>query len=178
MHPHKRMMAVINLLGGIAVLGSYAYGLSSHPATGAELWGDVPQTARSAYTLWMFFAAAGYFLFTYFLFFRADPQEVHVAHRFGFRLFNVLYVAILLPSALWMPLTFEMLKNPSSTLWLAIRLVLCIVGLGSAALVGALLSLRPRQPVRTYWLAVAGSMAFTIQTALIDALVWTAYFPV
>jgi len=178
MHPDKRMMAVINLLGGIAVLGSYAYGLSSHPANGEELWGDVPQTIRSAYMLWMLFAAAGYFLFTYFLFFRVDPQEVRVAHRFGFPVFRVLYLAILLPSALWMPLTFEMLENPSSNLWLAIRLVLWIVGLGSVALVGALLSLRPRQPVRTYWLAVAGSIAFTVQTALIDALVWTAYFPV
>jgi hypothetical protein len=177
MHPHKRVMAVINLLGGTAVLGSYAYGLSSHPTTRAELWGDVPQTIRSAYTLWMLFAAAGYFLFAYFLFFGVDPQKARVAHRFDFRVFNVLFVAILLPSAVWMPLTYEMLENPSSTLWLAIRLVLWIVGLGSMALVGALLSLRPRQPVRTYWLAVVGSIAFTVQTALIDALVWTAYFP-
>jgi hypothetical protein len=170
-------MAALNLLGGIAVLGSYAYGLSSHPTTRAELWGGVPQSIRPAYTLWMPLAAAGYFLFTYFLFFRVDPQKARIAHRFDFRAFNLLYAAILVPSALWMPLTFEMIENPSATLWLTIRLVLWIVGLGSVALVGGLLTLRPRQPTRSYWLAVAGSIAFTVQTALIDALVWTAYFP-
>jgi hypothetical protein len=176
-HPQKRTMAALNLLGGIAVLGSYAYGLSSHPTTQTELWGGVPQSIRSVYTLWMFFAAAGYFLFTCFLFFRVDPQNARIAQRFDFRAFNLLYAAILVPSALWMPLTFEMIENPSAILWLAIRLVLWIVGLGSMALVGALLTLHPRQPPRSYWLAVAGSIAFTVQTALIDALVWTAYFP-
>jgi hypothetical protein len=44
-------------------------------------------------------------------------------------------------------------------------------------LVIALLRLRPRQPARAYWLAVAGSVAFTIQTALVDAVIWTVLFP-
>jgi hypothetical protein len=70
-----------------------------------------------------------------------------------------------------------MVQHPSSVLWLAIRLVLALVGLGSVALLWALLSLRPRQPSAGYWLAVAGAAAFCIQTAVLDLFVWTAFFP-
>jgi hypothetical protein len=177
MHPQKRILAVINVLGGCAVLGSYAQGLFSHPTTSSDLWGDVPHALRTPYTFWMFAAAIGYFLFSYFLFLRVDPDRVSIAQRFDFRLFNILYASILGPSALWMPLTFEMLANPRPGLWLLIRVTLWAAGLASVALVAGLISLRPRQPARPYWLAVAGSIAFTVQTALLDALIWTAYFP-
>jgi sortase A len=75
-----------------------------------------------------------------------------------------------------MPLTFGMLEEPSKAVWLAIRLVLAIVGLASLGLVFALLRLRPRRPRWAYWLAVAGSVAYTIQTALLDAQVWPLSF--
>ena len=84
---------------------------------------------------------------------------------------------ILAPSALWLPLTSAMVQQPSSILWLGIRLVLGAVGVGSVALLLALLSLQPRQPARAYWLAVAGSVAFCFQTAVLDLFVWTAFFP-
>ncbi len=177
MHPQKRAMAWINVIGGIAVLGSYAQGILSHPSTSGNLWGDVPEGLRPVYGLWMFVAAAGYLTFTHLLFFRTDAQKVRVAGRFGFGLFNALYVAILLPSALWMPLTFQMLARPSDGLWVAIRLVLWTVGLASVALVLALSRLQPRQSVRGHRLAVAGSVGFAVQTALLDAIVWTTYFP-
>jgi hypothetical protein len=70
-----------------------------------------------------------------------------------------------------------MLTQPSDVLWLAIRLALALVGLGSLGLVGALLTLRPQPSTWLYWLAVGGSLVFTVQTALIDALIWPAYFP-
>jgi hypothetical protein len=177
MHPQRRRMAWINLLGGIAVLGSYAQGFLSHPAISGELWGEVPQALRPLYVLSMFTAAAGYLAFTAFLFLRVDPDQARVAGRYDLGLFNWLYLVILIPSALWMPLTFQMLDSPGPTLWLLIRLVLWSVGLGSLALVVALWRLRPRQPARLYWLAVLGSVAFTVQTGLLDALVWVIYYP-
>jgi hypothetical protein len=125
----------------------------------------------------MALATAGFFAFTYFLLFRADPDKARIAGRFGYGLFEGLYVLILTPSALWLPLTSAMVQQPSGLLWLGIRLVLAVVGLASVALLLALLGLRPRQPVSAYWLAVAGSLAFCIQTAVLDLLVWTALFP-
>ena len=95
---------------------------------------------------------------------------------FDFPKVYLIYALILVPSALWMPLTLRMLEQPSAGLWLGICLVLAAVALGSLGLLGALLSLRPRQPRWAYWLAVAGSVTFSIQTVLLDAVVWTAFF--
>jgi hypothetical protein len=76
-----------------------------------------------------------------------------------------------------MPLTFLVMDRWSATLWLAICAVLALVGLGSLGLFAALLTLSPRQPVRPYYLAVAGAAAFCVQTALLDACVWPVFFP-
>ena len=177
MHPQKRTLVWIVLLGGAAVLASYAYSLGLDPATRAALWGDVPAALLPAYVASMALAAAGFFAFTYFLLFPASPDEVRIAGRFGYGLFQGLYLIVLVPSALWLPLTSAMIQQPSGLLWLGIRLVLALVGLGSVGLLLALLSLRPRPRSTAYWLAVAGAAAFCIQTAVLDLFVWTAYFP-
>jgi hypothetical protein len=176
-HPSKRALAWIVLLGGGAVLASYAYVLSLDPATQAGLWGGVPPGVLPAYLVSMILAAGGYFAFTYYLYFRVDPQAVRIAHRFGFGLFPVLYLLILIPSALWLPLTAAMVQEPSGALRLAIRLVLALVGAASVCLLLALIGLRPRRPAVSYWLAVAGALAFSFQTAVLDLFVWTALFP-
>jgi hypothetical protein len=170
-------MAWIVLLGGAAVLTSYAFSLRIDPATRADLWGDVPPGFLPVYIVSMVLAAGGYLAFTYFLFVHVDPDRARIAGRFGYSLFTGLYVLILGPSALWLPLTSAMVQQPSSILWLGIRVLLTAVGLGSAALLLALLSLRPRQPARAYWLAVAGGVVFCFQTAVLDLFVWTALFP-
>jgi hypothetical protein len=177
MHPKRRAMAWIVLLGGGAVLLSYAYSLGIDPATQADLWGGVPPALLPAYIISMALATGGFFAFTFFLFFRANQDSVRIAGRFGYGLFSGLYVVILVPSALWLPLTSAMVQQPSTILWLGIRLVLIAVGIGSVALLLALLSLRPRQPARAYWLAVAGCLAFCFQTAVLDLFVWTVLFP-
>jgi hypothetical protein len=145
-------------------------------AVGGTLWGGVPSSLLPLYGVSMLLATAGYFAFTYFLVFRLDPEEARIANQFSYGLFNGLYVLILVPSALWLPLTWLMLEQPGTALWIAIRLVLAIVGLAALGMLGALCTLRPRQPAWTYWLAVAGTIPFCVQTAVLDAIVWPAYF--
>jgi hypothetical protein len=176
MHPQKRTLVGIVLLGGAAVLVSYAYSLGLAPATQASLWGGVPARLLPIYVPSMALAAVGYFAFTYYLLFAVDPERLRIAGRFRYGLFQGLYLMILVPSALWLPLTSTMVQQPSSLLWLGIRGVLALVGLGSVGLLLALSMLPPRQPARAYWLAVAGSVAFCFQTALLDMFVWTALF--
>jgi hypothetical protein len=172
----KRWMIVINVLGGGAVLGSYALGFLDQPEAGTLLWGGVPAAMRPLYTAGMLIAALGYFAFTGYLFLGVDAREARVGERFGFGIFNGLYIGILVPSALWMPLTFVMVEQPSAWLWLVIRIVLAIVGLSSLGLLTALLFLQPKRKAWAYWLAVAGTVGFSIQTAILDAVVWTAFF--
>jgi hypothetical protein len=106
-----------------------------------------------------------------------DPDDVRVGGWTGFGVFRALYAAILLGSALYMPLTFGFVAQPRAPLWWLIRLVLVAVGVASLGLLGSLLALRPRRPARAYWLAVAGSVTFSFQTAVLDMLVWPALYP-
>ena len=178
MHPKKWLLLTINLLGGAAVLGSYAYGIRTHANAMDVLWGGVPTSIRPFYTAGMFLAAAGYFAFIYFILFRLDPDKTSVSHRPGFDTFNILFAAILIPSALWMPLTFAAAEATSVVLLWVVRLVLVVVGLASLSRLGALLNVEARQPPWAYCPAVIGCVAFGLQTAVLDMIVWSAYFTV
>jgi len=177
MFARKGATVLINLLGGTAVLGSYAWCLSTYPGESGDFWGGVPDGLRSLYTANMFLAAAGYLAFTYFLLVRVDAAK-NGDLRFGFGTMNALYALILVPSALWMPLTFAMLESPSTELWWAIRLTLIAVGIGSLGMLEVLISLRSRPGSPARALAIAGGVFFCLQTAVLDAVVWPAYFPV
>lgn len=176
MHPQRATLLWLNLAGGVAVLGSYAWGALSRPDAMGALWGGVPETLRPLYTVHMLLAAAGYFLFTPYVCWRLSPEDTRIAGRFGYGLFLVLYALLLLPSALWLPLTAQLLAEPSLALWWGIRIDLAAVAAGALGLLLALLRLAPAPPPgRT--LAVLGLLPFCVQTALLDALVWPAFFP-
>jgi hypothetical protein len=160
------------------VLGSYVHGLAANPLTRGALWGELPEALRPFYTLNMFLAAAGYFAFSSFVFRRLDPERTRIAGGFGFGAFTLLYALILLPSALWLPLTFEMIEAPSGALWLAIRVTLALVGLGSLGLLAAVASAVPHEAPGARRIALVGASFFSLQTAVLDALVWPVYFPV
>ena len=169
--------ALLNVVGGIAVLGSYVVGLMTHPESSGAVWGGVPEGLQPLYTVCMLLAAAGYFFFTPYVFFKLDVDEVRVFSRFGFGAFEVLYAGILIPSALWMPLTFRMIAAPDPALWVAIRVVLFVVGISSVALIAALQSATPPGRPLARRLAIVGAIPFAFQTAVLDALIWPAYFP-
>ena len=176
MHLQKKLMLLINILGGTAVLGSYMQGILSHSNASQILWGGVPQSIRPFYTAGMFIAATGYFLFTYFIFFRLNPQETHVTDRLGFELFNTLYAIILFPSALWMPLTFLAVEQSNTVLLWVVRLLLVVVGVASIGLFIALMKVMPRHPLWAHRIALVGVVGFCVQTAILDAIIWGLYF--
>jgi len=177
MDSEKRLTLWINVLGGCAVLASYAHGISSNPLTRGAVWGGVPDSLRPLYTINMVLAAAGYFAFSYFVFFRLDPDQTRIGRLFGFGVFNVLYAMILIPSALWLPFTFAMIESPSAGLWWAIRGLLGLVGIGSISLLAAVATARSPRAAGARWVAVVGGGFFCLQTAILDALVWPAFFP-
>jgi hypothetical protein len=172
----KQSLLWINIIGGLAVLGSYAHGLASNPLTRGDVWGGVPDGLRPLYTVNMLLAAAGYFAFSYFVFFRLDPDRTRIASRWGYGAFHIFYALILVPSALWMPLTFAMLDAPSAGLWWAIRLTLAAVGFGSLGLMIALWTVPAPGSSGARRLALVGGAAFFLQTAILDALIWPAFF--
>lgn len=166
----------INLIGGPAVLGSYAWGFLLRSNEMVALWGGVPESIRPLYTINMFLAAAGYLAFTGYVFARLGKHEGSAARGLGAGVIPLLYVGVLLPSALWLPLTFEMIAAPSAWMWILIRASLGLVGLSAIAL---LVTLRASGmgTARGRLLALIAFLPFVFQTAVLDGLVWPAYFP-
>ena len=175
MHPKKKTWLAINVLGGMAVLGSYIHGLTTHPETRNALWGTIPEPLQAVYGVTMWLAAGGYFLFSYYFLVRTDGEDVRFG-RLGFGLINVLYALIMLASALWMPLTFAYLANPTPGVWLLVRADLLLVGVGSIGLILALFTMKPRAEGLAAVLALLGLLLFALQTAFLDPLVWPQFF--
>ncbi|MFC1926414.1 hypothetical protein ACFLWV_01540 [Chloroflexota bacterium] len=170
------ILLVINIIGGAAVIGSYIFGLKAPPGGGNALWGGIQVNIRPVYGVSMILSALGYFAFIYFILFRLIPGEVQIGGRLSFSLFYAIFLVILVPSALWMPLTNLYIANPSKGGWIGIRAVLAIVGLASVALVWALLSLQIEVSGVSHWLAVVGSGYFAFHTLILDAIIWAALF--
>jgi hypothetical protein len=176
MRTEQIILLIINILGGAAVIGSYILGLKGQTGGANVLWGNVPTNIRPVYTVSMILSALGYFAFLYYIFFRLNPSQVSIAGVSGFTMFYVIFLGILIASAFWMPLTNMYVGNPSTGIWIGVRVVLAVVGLASIALFVALLTLQGKVPGTVYWLAVAGSGYFAFHTAILDAIVWAALF--
>jgi len=172
----RRRFVLLNAFGGILVLASYAWGALASPDTMGSLWGGVPVGIRPVYTVNMLLSAAGYFFFAPYIALRVDPDRADILGRFDYSIFGMLmFGLVMIPSALWLPLTSLMLSDPSPWLWALIRIDLALVGIGSVGLFVALWTLRePYAKGRAA--ALLGLVPFCIQTALLDALIWPAYF--
>jgi hypothetical protein len=169
-------LALLNVAGGLAVLGSYVWGFALAPELRTGLWGGVPESLRGLYTINMLLAAAGYFPFTWLLVFRSPPATLREDAGVSPGAILALYALVLIPSALWLPLTAQMIQAPSAALWIAIRAVLLLVGIGAGCLLVVLLRLARARGGALRWSAVAGALPFFTQTAILDALVWPAYW--
>ena len=112
---------LINGFGGLCVLGSYAHGLITNPLIRGELWGGIPDSIKIYYTVFMFLAAGGYFFFTGYILIHVHTEYVKLFGRYGFWVINILYAGIIIPSAIWIYLTFSMIENPNLLLWIIIR---------------------------------------------------------
>jgi len=176
MHTQQLILLGIIIVGGVSVIGSYIYGFRTHPNSVNSLWGRTPKTLRLINLPFMILAAIGFIVFSYFILFHLNPEEIQIANSFGFYLFHIIFALILIPSAFWMPLTFAMIARPKTGLWIGIRLTLTIVGISSIALLLVLLYLNTNEPGLVYWFAVGGAIAFSIQTVLFDVFLWPIFF--
>ena len=66
----------VNIIGGIAVLGGYAYALAINPETRNALWGGIPESWKPLYTFSMFTSAIGYLYAIYYLVFTNNWERV------------------------------------------------------------------------------------------------------
>ncbi|MDD5604411.1 MAG: hypothetical protein RBR99_05705 [Dehalococcoidales bacterium] len=170
-------LLVLMVIGGIAVLGSYVFGVKNQAGGTSLLWGGIPQAIRPVYTVSMLVAATGYFFVIYHVLFNLQPSAVKIFESLDYNVFFVVLALILIPSALWMPLTSVYVKSRSTTLKFSIRIVLAVVGIASIAMAWALITLQPQSEGVFRYLAIYGSIYFAFHTAVLDGVVWSVLMP-
>ena len=170
------ILLLMNVVGGVAVVGSYVLWLRGSPGGANALWGGVPARLRPVYTASMILSAIGYLAVFYYLHFKPVPDEAEIGGGLGFVWFIPIVVLMLFPSALWMPLSSLYVNRPSTGTWIAVRAVLFVVGLASIALAWALLTLKANGGDAAYWVAAVGSCYFAFHTFVLDAVLWAALF--
>ena len=168
------VLLVVIALGGAAVLGSYVVGLKGKEGASAALWGGVPAKIRPLYGVSMILSAIGFLAALYYIFLVLSPEETVIGGRFGFWVFFPIFLVILAPSALWLPLSKFYLQKPGAGRWVAVRTVLFLVGLASIALAWAFFELETEERGVAYWFATVGSCYFAFHTFVLDGLFWAA----
>ena len=171
----KKLLVLIGI-GGSCVLGSYVPAFANNPDLASALWGGVPDSLRVFYTPNMLLAAASFFPATWALGFATPPNRFAEATGFSFGTLLGAYAAILIPSALWLPLTAMHIDEPSTLLWVSIRAVLFAVAIG-ASLVWWMLIRRAREGPRGTGIAAILFVFFWLQTAVLDAVIWPYHYP-
>ena len=172
----KIITGIIIVLGGLGVVGSYIIGAVKNPDKASALWGGVSKNLIPLYALGMVLSAIGFLASTYYIFFKINASSITIWPGLDFRAFSVIYILILVPSALWMTLTVRMVENPGTGFSIGIKTVLILVALGALALLISLITIRPKVLDWTYWLAVIGSGFFFLHAAVLDATIWTILF--
>src|SRR5659263_356562 len=67
MHPLKKAWAAVTVLGGLAVVGSYVWGLASIPNASTDFWGGTPEALIPLYTVSVLLGAVSFFFITAFV---------------------------------------------------------------------------------------------------------------
>lgn len=175
MNENQKIFLLINIIGGILVLGSYYFGLKGGKGADA-LWGGTPLNIRNIYAISMLISAVGYIVFFSYIYINLGTKTFVDLPYLGEKTFLVLFALLLGASALWMPLTNLMVSNPNTTIWISIRAVLAIVGISSVLICASLLSLNPK-PTGTFYIAtLIGISWFSIHTGLLDAILWPYFW--
>jgi len=175
MEAQRRSLFILIAIGGAAVLGSYVLAFAYEPGIRAGLWGGIPESLQGFYTINMLLAAASFFPATFLLGIKTPLDQFEAQTGMGWNRLMAAYAAILIPSALWLPLTAFYIQEQTALLWIAIRIVLFLVG-GGASVVAYMLIRRAQQGPALAWGAVLSFFFFWLQTMVLDALVWPWFY--
>ena len=173
----QTIFLMVQIFGGLAVLGSYAWGLMTHPDTRMDLWGGVTEKERLWYVPIMPTAAIGHLLTIWYLYFKVNPEGIDLPGGFGYHTFTILFAIYLLFAAVWMPMTFSALEGNHSIVPL-MKISLVIVGVACALILACLIIIGPQTSGNLHWWVIFGMSGLVIQTLFIDAIFWSMRFNV
>ena len=123
----------------------------------------------------MFISAIGYFFFTTNFVLNVNLEEKKFLGKFPGWTLHIVYLLILIPSALWIDLTFQYLKTGVPLHGVYVLSALYCVGLSSILLFLFVVdSGNTTQSI--YLFSVIGAGFFVFHTMFLDGLLWTIFF--
>ena len=172
----KLLLVFINVIFGSLVLLSYYKGVNREPELSLKLWGGVPKVLQPYIVASMFISALGYFLFTSNFLINVNPSEVKFLGRFNYWFLLIVYLLILIPSALWIELSFSYMKSGDINTWYYVVAVLYCVGFFSVILLLFTVDTYVDNSSKLYLPSVIGAALFAFHTLFLDGLIWTFFF--
>ena len=174
----KTSFIVLNVVGGVAVLGSYALCIVGWPEESPLLWGAIPPSIIPVYTANMFVAAFGFFLFSWRVLRWCDVDSSQFVGGRTFKFLIACYAAMLIGSALWMPLSLYAVVNNLGWLTPFIVVDLGIVAVGSLGILVCMITMTPQGSRASRVASIVGACLFCSQTVLLDFCIWPWFFSV
>ena len=174
----KIILALVNVFGGVAVLGSYAWCLANYPEHRDALWGGIQGSLRGTFTISMFLAAAGYLAFCYVNLFVGETMAFgQDSLIMGFNPIVILTVVFLSSSTLWMPSLIAYMRSGESAWWILCVTSLWITALSLSVMTGvAALSVAHGISQASKYAALAGLAYITFHSLFLDAIIWVTLF--
>ena len=172
---YKITLVLINLIFGSLLLFSYYSGVTKNPDLTTKLWGGVPESLRTFIVASMFISAIGYFVFTSNFILNVNLDEKKFLGKFPGWSLHIVYLLILIPSSLWIDLTFQYLRTGVPLHWVYVLSALYCVGLSSILLFLFVVD-SGNSGQSIYLLSVIGAGFFVFHTMFLDGLLWTIFF--
>ena len=166
---------LVNLVGGLAVLGSYCVGLYLYPDQRTALWGGVVGNWKTLFTTSMFFAAAGYLVFCYTMTISDGANESSFLGKYTF---TILAAAFLFSASVWMPATLQYLDTKNEIWWIVSVTSLWITA-ASLTCMGLAFNFTEFPNVNLFQNSVTltGMICITFHCLVFDAIIWVTKFP-
>ena len=172
------IFVLINVVGGIAVLGSYVLCLMMFPEQREALWGGVVGTTRNIVVISMLFSAAGYLAFLYISVFNVSTDLFSEKSLMNGNLILILALTFLLSSTAWMPTSVAFLETSNNLYW---NLSVASLWVAAISLIGLFIAVFITDFSGASNLpkiiSVAGLGMITFHCLVFDAIMWVSNFP-
>ena len=168
---------LINIIGGVLVIGSYILGFNSEPDNKLDLWGGITGKTRQLFTISMLLSATGYLAFLFYMIFKDGLDNNDNPSLLGLNTFLILSILFLISASVWMPATIKFLDTSLNYWWLVIIIVLWITAMSLVTMFIILLTSQNIEHNFSLKLATLGIGYISFHCLILDAIIWVFKFP-
>ncbi len=172
-----QVFVLINIIGGISVLGGYLIGLINYPDLRMSLWGGIEGGWRTIFSISMIPAAIGYLAFCYYMVFESGLERFDHNVILLRYLPSILCAVFLVSASVWMPATLSNLYV-NVVVWLHISTTaFWITAISFLILTASLICFYPGGQSLSRIIGTAGLLYITFHCTVFDAIIWISRFP-